>query len=34
MKILNFVKQSQQAKVQEQNNQQEQSQEEDNGLHM
>ncbi len=34
MKILNFVKQSPQAKVQEQNNQQEQSQEEDNGLHM
>ena len=32
--LHNFVKQSPQAKVQEQNNQQEQSQEEDNGLHM
>lgn len=32
--LHNFVKQSPQAKAQEQNNQQEQSQEEDNGLHM
>ncbi|EAC5124640.1 hypothetical protein A0T38_14215 [Listeria monocytogenes] len=32
--LHNFVKQSPQAKAQEQNNQQEQSQEEDNGLHL